>query len=284
MTWTSAGEIGGPSAGLSRAEDLARILEAFNETTENLRHSHERLEAEVRNLQAELEAANRKLAQKERLAALGEMAARVAHEVRNPLGGIQLYASLLEREGAGSRFRDLASKIIAGVRALDRTVGDLLTFTSDRAPALAEVDLAAVIEEALALARPRLEAAGVEVRRSGGEGTFLVLADRSMMTRVVLNLLLNAIDACAMEPRPRIDVAVARSTGWTRIEIHDNGPGIATDILPRIFDPFFTSKERGTGLGLAIAHRVVEDHGGWIEVETEPGCGALFRVMLAADA
>ena len=273
-----------------RLEDFRGVIDAYQEATEQLRQSHDRLMAEVARLRAELVRKNQQLERRKRLAALGEMAAGVAHEIRNPLGSIQLNIDLLARGLApGSRQAGLAEKIGKAVRGLDTVVNDMLTFTRvievDAAPAR----LLDLLAEAAAEIAARLDETGVSLVTDGVAPEARLDLDAHLFKRVLINLMLNAADAMAQSACPdrRLVIAAAgsESAGW-RITVADTGAGIAPEALDnqKLFNPFFTTKSTGTGLGLAIVHHIVEAHGGAITAANVPGGGACFTIQLPARA
>lgn len=245
------------------AGELAGILSAYTEVTERLQCSHDKLVAEVARLRGELANKDRQLERRSRLAALGQMAAGMAHEIRNPLGGIALYASLLVRQLADHPGPcGLAERIAGAVERLDAIVKDILAFAGEMHPQKRSVLLSAVVGEARELARGRLEAAGTRLAcRLDGDAEFL--ADPMLLVRAVGNLLFNASDAAG---EGEVLLTAGREDGHVCIRVSDSGPGIPRKIMDKIFNPFFTTKDMGTGLGLAIVHRIVESHGGQIAV------------------
>ncbi len=265
---------------MTEIRELAEAFLVFNQQAEILHASHARLEAEVARLNEELSQKNKLLARRERLALLGEMAAGVAHEIRNPLGGIHLYADLLGRslpgDGGGA---DLLDKLKGGIRHLNRIVEDLLLYTREIEIRPARCRLDHVLEEALAYARPDLEAAGIRLVRELSDPPPAIEADSSLLVRVVLNLVKNSIQASPPGAEVRV-AAAGLPGGGARLEVADAGRGIDPAALEKIFHPFFTGRPGGTGLGLSICHRIVDAHGGAIDVESEVGIGSLFRVDL----
>ncbi len=265
-----------------RERELAAIITAYSEVTEQLRQSHEQLNNEVRKMSQELENKNRELARRERLAALGEMATGVAHEIRNPLGGIQLFASLLHKDLAElPRAQTLARKISTGVDSLNHIVGDILDFAGQHEPDRYQTSLAQIVDAALDLAAARGHESAVVFERDATIDQYDVYADRGQMERVLLNILHNAVDVSPTGDVVRV-WAEAGTDGDVVVHIDDTGPGIAQDAIDRIFNPFFTTKDTGTGLGLAICHRIVESHDGWIRATNRPGCGARFSIHVPA--
>ena len=257
---------------------LAAILEAWNDATLRLQHTHESLQAEVTRLTDELAAKDKELARENRLADLGRMAAHVAHEVRNSLVPVNLYLSLLRRrltEDSGSL--EVLTKVEAGFSALDATVNDLLNFTAHRQPQWRTFIVQDLVEEIVDSLAPQLEAQGIEAELDVPPHT-VVTADREMLRRAILNLMLNAIDA--MPRGGDLVVTSYERHGGLELEIADSGPGLPEAHLPRLFDPFFTTKPSGTGLGLSIVHRIVEAHGGRMTAVNCPEGGAAFTIEL----
>jgi signal transduction histidine kinase len=203
---------------------------------------------------------------------LGRMAANLAHEIRNPLGGIQLYASMLKRDlvGDDDKVRVL-DRILGAITGLDGLVDDMLTFGRDLDPRKKLQPFAPLADQAVDLLRGPIGEKRVAVQiRGAGEAEM----DGEMMQRVFLNIAMNAVQAVG--PGGRLEVGIdGRSIAFS-----DDGPGIAPGILEKIFTPFLTSKTKGTGLGLAIAHKIVEAHGGIIEAKNGPGGGATFTITL----
>ncbi len=266
-----------------KGEDLKELLEAYLASTEALQRAQEALRKQVGELSAELEQKNALLERRSRLAELGEMAAGVAHEIRNPLGGIRLYAGLLERDLAGDPDRlGLLRKLVAGIEQLDRIVREMLAFTKQIVLERQEVGLERVLEEALGFALPQ-SGGGIKVLRRY-ETELRVQADLHHLHRACLNLILNAVEAMPEGGTLTLATSATSLGGSPAVEIRveDSGAGIPSDALPRIFDPFFTTKAQGTGLGLAVVQRVAEAHGGSVEALNAPGGGALFLLRLPA--
>jgi two-component system sensor histidine kinase HydH len=270
------------AANAARIEELGRIIGAYSEVTDKLERSQAQLQQTVQSLRNELSEKNRQLERKHRLAALGEMAAGMAHEIRNPLGGIQLYASMLSRDVREMPASlQLVNKISVGVKRLEALVSQVLQFTREIEAHVVGADLAYLVEEAIELSADRAQAAGVRCRAEGTR-PMNVKVDPLLMGQAILNLLLNGIEAVG-ERADGGEIEV----GWAlvgaenfKLTIRDNGPGIPASVVDRIFNPFFTTKESGTGLGLAIVHRIVEAHEGSITVANLPQGGAMFEIRI----
>lgn len=273
-----------PTEAAKRMEELGRIILAYSEVTERLQQSHEQLRKTVEHLRQELSEKNRLLERKNRLAALGEMAAGLAHEIRNPLGGIQLYASMLVHDLAG-REEPLRTvqKISAGVKRLESLVGQVLQFTREIAVNPEPADLSQIVAQAVEYAQKSLNDHEVECRVDGPR-PLLVNVDPLLLGQSILNLLINAAEAIESSGG-NIHVRFGRPPEGSaarqfHLSVRDSGPGIDPEILDRIFNPFFTTKETGTGLGLAIVHRIVEAHDGTITATNEEGGGARFEIRI----
>ncbi len=232
----------------------------------------------VRDVVGRLQQQQREMVRAEQLAAVGQLAASVAHEVRNPLVAIKLLVGSALRGGDG---RDLTAedlRVIHGeVERLERTVQTLLDFA--RPPALARepADLAACVSAALDVVAVRLRQQGVTADVRQPDGPVTAAVDRGQFPTVLVNLLLNALDA--MPSGGRLAVVVTATSGGASVEVRDTGAGIG-DVADRLFTPFHTTKPTGSGLGLSVCRRVMEAHGGGITAADGPGGGAAFRLTL----
>jgi signal transduction histidine kinase len=214
------------------------------------------------------------------LQAMGEMAVQLAHEIRNPLGSIELFASLLGQElHDDPEHRVWAEQIVTGVKFLNNIVTNMLTFTRSSKPQVEGLDLDSLISETLAFIKPILDQRQIQLEHSPNRESCECLADPGMLRQLFLNLFVNALQA--MPVGGSLTVASERvEAKYLRVEVRDTGIGIPAEHLGRIFDPFFTTSERGTGLGLALAHQIVEKHQGRIAAESEFGKGTRFVIDL----
>ena len=267
----------------TRIEELGRIILAYSEVTEKLQESHERLERTVHALRNELSEKNKLLERKNRLAALGEMAAGLAHEIRNPLGGIKLYASMLAKDVADRpESAKVVKKVAAGVNHLEALVSQVLQFTRDLNVNVSRMDLAEIVRQVMELSEPQRQKANV-ICHVEGPASLEVTADSLLLSQAILNLVLNAAEAMAGGGELRIGYGPPPDGSESRqfcLVVQDSGPGIAPEVMERIFNPFFTTKETGTGLGLAIVHRIIEAHDGTIRVSNGREGGARFEVRI----
>ncbi len=224
----------------------------------------------------EIEALRKQVRQMDRLAAVGEMAATVAHEIRNPLGGIRGFATLLSRDlDENDPNARLVKKIIIGTKHLDKVVNELLEYTRPVELNLRSLDYYGLVEAALNYVGSDGKETTVENEVEKGLN---VLADKDKMRQVLLNVILNAFQS--IEREGRITISSASDNEYVTVHVSDNGCGIQAEDLEKVLSPFYTTKEKGSGLGLAIAEKIVETHGGTLEFESEAGKGSVFSVKL----
>jgi signal transduction histidine kinase len=248
---------------------------------EDVQRQAERVVERLRYFAAELQSVRQEVIQSERLAAVGELAAGVAHELRNPLTSVKL---LLQHAARGGGELQLASEqgalILEEIRRMESTIQGLLDFS--RAPVLHRVthDLRVTMQRSLNLAEGRLVQSRISLQVQIGDQPVMVHADSEQLNQVFVNLLLNAAEAMPDGGRVIVRLGCSLDRSVARLEISDTGPGVAAEIQGRLFEPFATTKERGTGLGLAICRRIVRDHAGQIQAENPSDGGARFIVEL----
>jgi two-component system, NtrC family, sensor histidine kinase HydH len=227
--------------------------------------------------------AHERLAHNEKIAALGQVAAQVAHEVKNPLAGMLLYAMHL-KEQVGNRLPadELAilEKIIKTINHLTRTVDQVMNFARPAQLAPRPLDLNQVLRDVLQLAEPQLAAARIETELVMEEAGATAVLDESSMRAVLMNLVLNAVQA--MPGGGRLGVATRANGARTQVLITDTGAGMDSEQLKKVFEPFYTTKRQGLGLGMAYARKVVEQQGGTIRVESKPGEGTTVEIEVPA--
>ena len=222
-------------------------------------------------------AAEERLMQQAALARVGQMAAVVAHEVRNPLAGIKgAVQILMSRREPGHEELPVLRDIVARIDALSDLINDLMVFARPRPPRLAQLGLRAVVGEAIGAVRRDPAAQDVEIDIEGDN--ISVIGDEELIRAAALNLLLNAVQA--MGGRGRIRVSLTQAHENAVITVQDTGPGIPADLRDRVLEPFFTTKARGGGLGLPIAKRTAELHGGWLALDSPSGGGTLVTITL----
>jgi PAS domain S-box-containing protein len=224
-----------------------------------------------------------RLVERERLAAVGELAARVAHEIRNPLAGIRAACEVLftSNESTGNT-KEVGQEVLHQIDRLNQTVSELLQYAAPRTIEAASTDVNALIDRVLALFREDPAARGVRFEREFAADLPRVEIDARQFEQVLYNLLINA--AQAMEHRGSISVATALDDGGLEVRVRDTGPGLPEEAVDRLFKPFYTTRTEGTGLGLAIAKKIVVSHGGTIQASNLPEGGAEFRIRLPLES
>ena len=220
------------------------------------------------------------LGQKKRLAALGEMAARLAHQIRTPLSSTTLYLSQLGREDLpADRRRDISAKVVDRLGHMGKLVDGMLSFVRGEAPVQQVIYLNQVLASFENTVRPQLVAGNASLSVPEVDNTLVVLGDLDELAGVLCNLAMNAVEAS--EAPVSLDVWVgALNNEWLQIRFRDDGPGISEDIVERVFDPFFTTRAQGTGLGLAVVAKTISQHGGDISVHNRVSGGAEFVINL----
>ena len=229
----------------------------------------------------EVKALEEKNQRGERLAAMGEMAAELAHEIRNPLGSIDIFASLLTRECAGDA-RNWAENIRIGARSLNTIVSNMLHFTGPLSPVFAEMDIHEILREIGNFCGPMIRQRGVRLKIELAADYSLIRGDRELIKQLVLNLIFNAMKAMPSEGSLAVytrNVAGKNQSRRLELRIEDTGVGIPPEHLDKIFDPFFTTNKNGTGLGLSIVNQIVESHSGEIQVKSEINRGTAFTIL-----
>ena len=270
-------------------DELGQLATTFNQMGEELARKraeieewNRELEARVEARTAELKAAQAQLVQAQKLAALGQLGSGVAHEINNPLGGVLGHVQLLlaDRSPDHPDYEDLRC-IDEAARRASQVVQNLLRFSvQHKEPVRTHVDLNRLVGDTLSLTRAVLDEQHIALTLALDEPAPRARADQGQLAQVLLNLVSNA--RTAMPKGGTLTVRTQKLDGQVALTVEDTGKGIAPEIRERIFEPFFTTKDEwsNVGLGLSVSYRVVEDHGGRIEVASEPGQGARFTVYL----
>lgn len=247
--------------------EIQALEYTFNRMVTSLREK-EKIEANLRQAQ--------------RLSAIGNLAAGVAHDVRNPLNAIKLLSShtidtLEDVPEAGSAIRQLQT-IRSEVNRLEEIVSSFLSLARERELQLEPSRIDSLLEECLHLVRKDAEARGIRLAAELRAGDLSLLVDSKHLTRAVLNVLINALEVCPRNGRVRLFSRVTDSA--CEIEIRDDGPGMSKEVAERAFEPYFTTKNTGTGLGLSITRGIVEEHGGAVRLSSMPGQGSQVLITL----
>ena len=274
------------------ADDLSELIQSFNQVSRQLQATQSALHAEVARLKSELADASAQLRRSRSLAALGEMAAGIAHEIRNPLGSIQLYAQALGEETCDSpSASSLCEKISRAVGHLDAVVRDVLSFARDRKLQPRVMAASDLIDRAIESSCALLAMHEIRIRVDHHESHALE-ADETLLIQALSNLIRNAVEAMVEAGSPQKTLTLATRKAVRRCPdrvsrvrlvflVQDSGPGIPADVVDRMFNPFFTTRRTGTGLGLAIVHRIVDAHGGHVSVGAgDDGIGARIEICL----
>jgi signal transduction histidine kinase len=250
---------------------------------QELKEFSHQMEEKIQRTTADLRKTEAQLIRSEKLAALGQLAAGIAHEIRNPLTSINiLIHSLREKpsnEEQQEQHREDLRVIEEEIHRINEIVDQFLRFARPAPPLLKKADVLSLFEETLQLLKPQIEKNRIEVKKEFQSLPPTVL-DREQMKQVILNLLLNALQAMPGGGRLGLAGQVLEDNRWIQLSIQDTGIGIPPDDMNRLFDPFFSTKEGGLGLGLSIAHRIIDQHRGKIQLESTPGQGTLLTLWL----
>lgn len=270
-------------------EDLVHNIEITNENElEQLGRGVRHLIDKVYQISEELAQSQQIIIRSEKLAVAGQLAAGIAHEIRNPLTIVKMLTFSLEKEFPpdNARRADIR-RIIGEVERMEGVLHSFLDYARPQQPEFTRVSLSERVEQVLNLLQPEIKKRAIRVALDIRHD-IIIHADQDQITQMLINLIMNAIDA--MPKRGDLRIAIrpkAPASNATKptvqIDISDTGVGIPKDLLPRVFEPFVTGKAKGTGLGLAIAYKIVETHGGWIQAKNNDGAGATFTVVLPVE-
>jgi len=280
-------------------KSLAEAFRAFTQAASSLELSYAQLQTEVKRLRAELETTNHDLASSleenrrlqheheilRRRQALAELSAMLAHEIRNPLGSLELFAGLLAESELGAEERQWVEHLQAGLRTLSATVNNVLHFHSQPQSGRAPTELGQLLRSITQFLRPLAHRAKVYLELTPLPEAMIAAADRSRLEQVLLNLALNGFQAMPAGGILRFAAQAESHHGHKtiRIDVSDSGPGIAPEDLRHIFEPGFSTRAGSPGLGLAVCKTIMEQHCGAIAVRSHPGHGTTFTLQLPAS-
>lgn len=269
----------------SQNDEMGQLADSFNKMVESLDLARKEIEI----------CHGRQMERAAKLASLGEMASAIAHEIKNPLTGINSAVQVLMLElDADDPRKKVMSEILNQVKRLDRAVRDLLAYARPKPPTMAYNDINSVLEKALFFIQQVAKKEHANIETYFEENLPEIMIDADQIQQVFINIAINAVQAmpeggslkistalmCFEEARKGLPDALDRRLNWIQINFEDTGVGITVDDIDKIFDPFFTKKGKGTGLGLSISQRIIEEHGGKITVMSHVGKGSIFSVYL----
>jgi signal transduction histidine kinase len=269
MAQVSEGDLNVSVSFAGRNDEIGDLGRNFNHMMLELRESRDEIERLHRT----------QMSRAEHLATLGELATGLAHEIRNPLAGIAGVIEIVGRDlPATSPARAVVKDVRLEITRISRTLTDLLETARPRRPEVRRSNLNTTVEHAVMLARQQVLSRPIKIELQKASDLSEVEHDSDQVHQVLLNLLLNAVQA--MEGPGTVHVEIGSQGDYASVVVSDTGRGISAQNLPNIFRPFYTTKGNGTGLGLSLAHRIVEDHHGHIEVSSTVGKGSKFTVLL----
>ncbi|MHB1843280.1 MAG: sensor histidine kinase [Deltaproteobacteria bacterium] len=277
--------------GISRGDFARQVSLGSQDELGQLAQEFNAMAASLREREKQLTEQRERLLRSERLAAIGRISAQITHEIRNPLSSIGLNAELLGDALGGARFEEPTAReetlslLTAMAREIDRLTDiseQYLALARSPRTARASVDLCELVDDLLEFLTPELTGAGISVERRFDAQVPRVRGDEGQLRQALLNLFRNAREAMAPKGG-RLRVSVGASEGLAVVELEDDGPGVSPGDLPRLFEPFFSTKEQGTGLGLALTQQIAQEHGGSVACVSAPGHGATFRLTLPAE-
>lgn len=283
---------------------IAEAFEHFNRATKRLMERYETLQKKVESMNIELEIKNaqlskilkekseaeEKLQRAKTFSALGEMAINIAHEVRNPLGAIELFLDILHQDLMNdARKNNIVEKIKAGIQSLNSIVSNLLFFARPLRPDFRKISITLIVDNLLQFSMPLFKQKNISVIRKYTINDATINGDVEHLKQVFLNIILNACQA--MEEGGKLTVLIRRKTNtqndfsqecknikYIEVVFEDTGMGISKEYIDKIYNPFFTTKNKGTGLGLSIAQKILDDHEALIKVKSKVSHGTSFSI------
>lgn len=261
--------------------ELGTVMVKGNGILGDLQNEAKNIIARLREAYRELESARNEVARSERLAAVGALAAGVAHELRNPMTSVKLLLQHLNNQSAPHMIGDEQMRtILAQISRMESTIQGLLDFSRDNPLNKEEIDVNLLVRRAMNLVEGRQRQSQVRVNMLLSERALPIYGDGEQLLQVIVNLLINAFDSMPHGGGLLVRTEADTENASVRIVIQDDGIGIPEEILPRLFEPFVTSKDRGTGLGLAVSRRIIHQHHGRVSGVNNAGGGATFTIEL----
>ncbi|MGZ4809953.1 MAG: sensor histidine kinase [Thermoanaerobaculia bacterium] len=282
LFWTARIVIGRPLALIQKSIGDPSRREQSGDLEDLAQRVHHRVWDLIDGQKKREETIAKQLVRAKQLAALGELAAGLTHEIKNPVAGVMSALELLRSEGDATAVQnaEVYEQILSELRRVTGTLDSLLRLARPQAPQRVGVDMARVVRELTSLFSARLRRQGVTLEVEAVESLPILELDPAQMAQVVVNLLTNSMQATDRNGSVRVSIASFPRRDGVVLVVSDSGRGVSAEQLERVFDPFFTTREDGTGLGLAICRQIVEQHGGTITLESEPGKGTRVVVLL----
>ncbi len=212
----------------------------------------------------------------QRLVSMGEMAAKIVHEIRSPLCSIELFSNMLSNDLRDTAHSEMANGISTGIKSLNNILTNMLLFAKQQKMTFSDLRLRDAVEETLKMLAPLVETRGI--RLSSSMRDEIITGDSELLKQVIMNIVLNAIQAMPDGGMLKVDMSVKGE--YMTVNFYDEGEGIDTENIEKIFDPFFSTKDKGTGLGLAIAYKIMQSHNGFINAFRNEGKGSTFSIYL----
>lgn len=264
---------------MEKVKNLDEAFSRFTRASKSLESCYDALSRKVQYLTRELEIKNRQMQElerhkerNERLISMGEMAAKIVHEIRSPLCSIELFSNMLTDDLEGTRHADMARGISTAIKNLNTILSNMLFFAKPQRPSLRPVQIRDVINQSLDVLVPLIEVRNITVRKK--LPAIAINGDGELLQQVFMNILLNAVQA--MPNGGTLSTVIESVNEYVTVSVIDEGEGIPDEYLEKIFDPFFSTKDKGTGLGLAISHKIMQSHSGYIKAFRNSGKGSTF--------
>jgi two-component system NtrC family sensor kinase len=271
-------------------DEIGTLADSFNQMTENLKVANQKLIEWGRTLEKKVEERTKELTeiqdhlfQSEKLASLGKLAAGIAHEINNPLGGILIYSHLLlEDTPKKSPYHENLKKIVKETSRCKDIVKGLLEFARPKEPEASLININDIVESSLALMERQALFQNIKIKKSFTSDIPKIIADSAQLQQVFMNIILNAAEAMDGNGILTLNTSLDGDRKFIEVKFSDSGHGIKKEDKKRLFEPFFTTKEvgKGTGLGLAISYSIIRKHNGTIDVKSRVGKGSTFTVKL----
>jgi signal transduction histidine kinase len=266
---------------VEQAVELNRAFDDFTRASKSLEQYYEMLSKKVDHLTNELEQKNAELEEmkrqderNQRLISMGEMAAKIVHEIRSPLCSIELFSNMLSNDLKDTVHAEMAGGISTGIKSLNTILTNMLYFAKHQKPRFKELKPLDIIEECINVLAPLIDVRHIKVLLNVSDGK--VAGDSELLKQVFMNIILNAIQAMPDGGSLRIESSV--SGNYSVVSVIDEGKGILPENIEKIFDPFFSTKDKGSGLGLAISNKIMQSHEGSIKAFRNTGKGSTFSV------